>query len=87
MTNADQQAAQSFGTFEQAIRGISMPSGSVAAADQLASVAGQAQQVFEQLSESTSVSQYQQTAQSSNLTQLLNQLDLDYTNLGRSLIQ
>jgi hypothetical protein len=88
VTNADKQVAQSFGTFEQAIRGISMPSGSsAAAASQLASVAAQAQQVFERLGASTSVSEYQQTAQSSNIAQLLGQLDQDYSALGTSLGQ
>jgi len=88
VTNADRQVAQGFGAFGRAIRGISMPSGSsAAAASQLASVAAQAQQVFERLGASTSVSEYQQTAQSSNIAQLLGQLDHDYTALGTSLGQ
>ena len=86
VTGADRQIAQSFGTFDQAIRGISMPSDtSAAAASRLASAAGQAQQVFQRLGASTSVSQYRQTVQSSNLTQLLTQLDQDYQALGQSL--
>jgi Domain of unknown function (DUF4389) len=88
VTSADRQVAQSFGTFEQTIRGISMPSASsAAAASQLASVAGQAQQVFERLGGSTSVSQYQQIVQSSNIAQLLDQLDHNYTALGAALTQ
>lgn len=87
VTSADRQVAKSFGDFGQAIRDISMPPGSSAAASQLASVAGQAQQVFERLAASTSVSQYQQTVQSSNIAQLLDQLDQDYTALGTTLSQ
>ncbi len=85
-TRADGQLAQDFGSYARTMRGVSMPSGPAAGeAARLAAVATQAQQVFQRLARSTSASQYQQTVRSSNITQVLGQVDLDYQDLVRTL--
>jgi Domain of unknown function (DUF4389)/Pericardin like repeat len=86
VTRADQAVAQAFGTFGQSVRENGMPSASsAAAADRIASAAAQLQRIFSELASASSLAQYQQTIQSSNLQQVLNQFDLDYQNLGRTL--
>jgi hypothetical protein len=86
VTAADRQIAQALGTFAQSIRNINMPTAaSSAAAGKLASAATQAQQALQQLGGATSVGQYQQIIQSTHLQDLLNQVDQDYLNLGKSL--
>jgi uncharacterized protein DUF4389 len=86
VTSADRTIAGSLGTFADAVRSIDMPAGTATTqANQLASVASQAQQALEQLGNSTSVSQYEQIVQSTHLQSLLSQLDRDYLALGRTL--
>jgi hypothetical protein len=86
VTAQDTSAAQAFGAFAQALRAISMPSGSATAvAAKLDSDATQAQNDFLELAKSTSVSQYQQTIASTGLDQRLTQFDTDYQSLGKAL--
>jgi Domain of unknown function (DUF4389) len=86
VTTADKSVSPAFGAFSQTLRGAAMPSpASAAAAGRLASLSAQIQQVFEQLGTSTSISQYQQTVQSSGIQQLLNQFDREYADLGAAL--
>jgi len=86
VTAADTSVSQAFGTFGQTVRGTAMPSAaSAASADTIAALSARIQQIFQQLSTSTSISQYQRTLQNSNLQQLLNQFDREYADLGTTL--
>ena len=86
VTAQDTTIAQAFGTFAQAMRGISMPSGApTTAADKVISDATAAHNDLTKLAASTSVSQYQQTVVSTGLEHQLAQFDADYLKLGKAL--
>jgi len=85
VTGADRTVGQAFGVFVSKLSAISEPAGAVASASALASDGTHAQQVFEQLAASTTVAQYQQNVQSSNLTQVLTQFSQDYQHLVNQL--
>ncbi len=85
VTGTDRTVGQAFGTFVSALDGISEPSGATAAAAAVASDGRSTERVFQQLAAATSVSQYEQAVQSSNLTQVLTQFQDDYDQLLRQL--
>jgi hypothetical protein len=86
VTAQDRTAAQAFGTFAQAMRGISMRAGApTTAANKVISDATAARDDLNKLAASTSVSQYQQTVASTGLEHQLTQFDTDYQNLGKAL--
>jgi hypothetical protein len=86
VTAQDTTAAQAFGTFAQAMRGISMRAGApTTAANKVISDATAARDDLNKLAASTSVSQYQQTVASTGLEHQLTQFDTDYQNLGKAL--
>jgi uncharacterized protein DUF4389 len=81
VTGADSTAASDFSTFGSHLQATAMPSGAAAAADQLYSDATKATQDFTQLSQSTTVEQYQSTVASTNPQQTLTQFDQDFNSL------
>src|SRR6202035_5532149 len=85
VTNADRVAADGFGSFVQVLDNAPVPTTARAQADRLASIGTRAQQIFEQLASSTSANQYQQTVQSSNLSNVLASFDRDYSELETAL--
>jgi hypothetical protein len=83
---ADRKASTAFGTYASAQGGIGMPDSSTQKASNLmASDATRAQQIFQQLSESKNVVQYEQRVRASNLQQVLNQLQQTYVALETTL--
>jgi Domain of unknown function (DUF4389) len=83
---ADRKASAAFGVYASAQSGIGMPTSSTQKASSLiAADATHAQQIFQQLSASTSVAQYEQRANASNLQQVLTQLQQTYTALETTL--
>ncbi len=86
VTAQDTTVAQAFGTFAQAMRGISMPAGApTTAANKVIADATAARNDLTKLAASTSVSQYQQTVVSTGLEHQLTQFDADYLKLGKAL--
>jgi hypothetical protein len=86
VTAQDTKAAQAFGAFAQAMRGISMSAGApTTAANEVISDATAGRGDLTKLAASTSISQYQQTVASTGLEQQLNQFDTDYQKLGKAL--
>ncbi len=86
VTALDRQASQAFDTFGTSVRGTAMPNGaSTTAADQLASSSLEAGQLLQRLGNSSTVAQYEATITSTNVQQILNQVDVDYQNLGTQL--
>src|SRR5216683_4417326 len=86
VTAQDTTVAQAFGTFAQAMRGISMPAGApTTAANKVIADATAARNDLTKLAASTSVSQYQQTVVSTGLEHQLAQFDADYLKLGKAL--
>lgn len=86
VNKVDAQMSQAFGTFARNMDGISMPSGSsAAAAAQVRSDANQASADFLSLSRVTSATQYQQVVASTGLGTLLRRFDADYQALGATL--
>jgi hypothetical protein len=83
VTNLDKQVASAFDTFGNTVQSTSMPSATAStAAGQLASAAAQAGQVFQRLGSATSVAQYQNLANGSNIQQIVDQVSQDYQHLG-----
>lgn len=83
---ADRKASTAFGTYASAQGGIGMPDSSTQQASNLmTSDATRAQQIFQQLSESKNVAQYEQRVSASNLQQVLTQLQQTYTVLVTTL--
>jgi hypothetical protein len=83
---ADREASAAFGVYASAQSGIGMPTSSTQKASSLITAdATRAQQIFQQLSASTSVAQYDQRANASDLQQVLTQLQQTYTALETTL--
>jgi hypothetical protein len=83
---ADKRASQAFGAYAQSQGAISMPdSSSQADSSLLAADAGHAQAIFRQLGASTSIAQYQRTVSTSNIQQLLSQIEETYRRLQTTL--
>jgi hypothetical protein len=86
VTALDRQAGQAFDTFGTSVQGTAMPNGtSSSAADQLASASLQAGQLLLRLGHATTAAQYEAILTSTNVQQVLNQVDVDYQNLGTKL--
>jgi Domain of unknown function (DUF4389) len=84
-TAADRVMAQAFGTFASTLNGISEPADATAAASRLEVDAVHSEQILASLGASTTQAQYDQIAQSSNLDEVLNQFDQDYSALRQQL--
>lgn len=83
---ADRKASAAFAVYASAQSGIGMPTSSTQKASSLMTAdATRAQQIFQQLSASTSVAQYEQRVNASNLQQVLTQLQQTYTALETTL--
>jgi len=80
-TGADTTAAGDFSKFASQLQATAMPGSATAAANQVYSDATKAAQDFTQLSQSTSIEQYQSTVTSTNVRQTLNQFDQDFNSL------
>jgi len=86
VTAADRRAGQAFADFARDQGATAMPSGAAQAANsQLIVDAGRIQNVFQHLGAANSVAQYQKIATSSNLRQVLNQIELAYQRLATAL--
>jgi hypothetical protein len=83
---ADRKASAAFAVYASTQGGIGMPTSSTQKASSLMTAdATRAQQIFQQLSESKNVAQYEQRARTSNLQQVLTQLQQTYTTLETTL--
>jgi hypothetical protein len=83
---ADRKAGTAFAAYASAQAGIGMPDSSTQKSSNLiTSDANRAQQIFQQLSESKNVAQYEQRVSASNLQQVLTQLQQTYTALATTL--
>ncbi len=86
VTALDQQASQAFDTFGTSVRGTAMPDGATTnAADQLATASQAAGHLLQRLGSATTAAQYEAIVSSTNVQQVLDQVDLDYQNLGTQL--
>jgi hypothetical protein len=86
VTALDRQASQAFDTFGTSVRGTAMPNeATTSAADQLASASSQAGQLLLRLGRVTSAAQYEAILASTNVRQILDQVDVDYQDLGAKL--
>ena len=77
--------AATFNTFAGQLRSTPMPSQAVAANAALATAVSHTASIFARLGAATSASQYISEANSAGVTQALNQVNQDYTNLGTAL--
>jgi hypothetical protein len=84
-TAADQNMVQAFESFGQTVNSTSIPAGATAAASTLLDDAAKARLVFVDLSQSSTISQYQQTFQTSNVNGVFAQVDQDYRALTHKL--
>ena len=83
---ADRKASAAFAVYASAQGAIGMPTSSTQQASSLMTAdATRAQQIFQQLSASKSVAQYEQRVNASNLQQVLTQLQQTYTALATTL--
>lgn len=85
VTGLDRRAAATFGTFAGQLRSIPMPSKATAANAALAKAVSSTASIYARLGTATSASQYISQASSAGLSQALNQVNKDYTNLGTAL--
>ncbi len=86
VTALDQQAGQAFDAFGTSVGRTDMPdTATTNAASQLAAASLAAGHVFHQLGSATSAAQYQAIVNSSNIQQVVDQVELDYQNLGTKL--
>ena len=86
VTALDRQASQAFDSFGTSVRGTAMPgAATTTAADQLATASQAAGQLLQRLSSATTAAQYEAIVSSSNVRQILSQVDEDYQNLGTQL--
>jgi uncharacterized phage infection (PIP) family protein YhgE len=85
VTKADANAATSFSAFASELRATAMPSGAVAAANQVYSDATRVAQNYAQLSQAANVATYQDTFTRLGLRQSLNRFDQDFNALGTAL--
>ena len=86
VTALDRQASRTFDTFSTSVRGIAMPDGATTtAADQLATASQASGQLLQRLGSATTAAQYEATINSADVQQILNQVDIDYQNLGTRL--
>jgi hypothetical protein len=86
VTALDRQASQAFDKFGTSVRASAMPNGATtAAADRLANASLDAGQLLRRLGSSSTAAQYDATINSTNVQQILNQVDVDYQNLGTQL--
>jgi hypothetical protein len=85
VTAADARAATYFSAFANTLQGTSMPAAADASAGRLGSDATAAARDFTELSQTTSVSQYQATFGSTGLQQVLDNFDRDYSALNTEL--
>lgn len=85
VTKADASAATYFSAFASQLRATPMPPAAAAAASRLYGDATRAAQDFTQLSQATTVAQYQNTFTDTGLRQTLYQFDLDDNALGMAM--
>ena len=86
VTAADRKAGTAFAGYASLQAGIGMPDSSTQqASNLLTSDASRAQQIFQQLSESKTVAQYEKRVSASNLQQVLTQLQQTYSALQATL--
>ena len=86
VTALDRQASQAFDTFGTSVQDTAMPDrATTSAADQLAAASSQAGQLLLRLGQATSAAQYEAILTSTNVQQILDQVDVDYQNLGTKL--
>jgi hypothetical protein len=86
ITALDRKVGRAFDTFASGVLATPMPAGSAStAAHQLAAAAEQAGNLFQRLGSATSIAQYRSIVSSSNIQQIVNQVDIDYQNLGTAL--
>ena len=86
VTALDRQASQAFDAFGRSVRGTTMPgAATTTAADQLATASQAAGQLLQRLGSATTAAQYEATVNSANVQQILDNVDVDYQNLGTQL--
>ncbi|HXQ60126.1 MAG TPA: DUF4389 domain-containing protein [Acidimicrobiales bacterium] len=85
ITAADRTLAQDFSSFEQTVSSISVPAGAGTARSTLLADANLGRSIFGELADSTTIGQYEETFQSSHVSQLLTKLDQDEQTLTRQL--
>jgi hypothetical protein len=86
VTALDRQASHAFDAFGTSVGGTAMPDkATTSAADQLASASSQAGQLLLRLGHATSAAQYEAILTSTNVQQILDQVDVDYQHLGAKL--
>jgi hypothetical protein len=83
VTGEDRTVAVAFGTFDNKLSNVSVPSEAASAASALAAQGAHCQQVFEALADSTTVSQYEQTIQTDG--PILTIFSADYQRLIKKL--
>jgi hypothetical protein len=85
VTSLDRRVAAMFNTFAGQLRSIPMPSKATAARAPLATAVSSTANIYARLGAATSANQYISEASSAELSQALNQVNQDYTNLGTAL--
>jgi len=86
VTAADRTVSDTYSTFATQVRSISMPNAQTSAdAESLASSASHVASIFASLGAATSVTQYQNIANSSGVQQAVSQVSQDYTTLANHL--
>jgi Domain of unknown function (DUF4389) len=86
VTALDRKVSATFGTFAAQVGSIPMPSGQASSeAEALAASASHVASIFASLGAATSVSQYQDIANSSGVQQAVDQVNQDYVKLGDTL--
>jgi hypothetical protein len=86
VTAVDRNVSDAYSTFATQVRSISMPNAQTSAdANNLASSASHVASIFASLGAATSVSQYQNIANSSDVQKAVSQVSQDYTTLANHL--
>jgi uncharacterized protein DUF4389 len=84
VTKLDEQAAQDFGVFANAVKSTPVPPSAAPAEDRLAVVTAQVQSAFQRLGTAISAAQYRQI-ESGTVLPRVTQFNVAYRNLGRAL--
>jgi Domain of unknown function (DUF4389) len=86
VTALDRQASQAFDAFGTSVRGTAMPNGATTtAAGRLVTASLAAGQLLQRLGSATTAAQYEAIINSTDVQQILNQVDANYQNLGTQL--
>jgi hypothetical protein len=86
VTALDRQASRAFDTFGTSVRGTAMPNGATTtAAGRLVTASLAAGQLLQRLGSATTAAQYEATINSTDVQQILSQVDAAYQNLGTQL--